>query len=98
MMTTCNALHRKIDTAKHGVNFFGSVFDMGLPPDEVVALSIDVKRLLQRTHPDKVQGFGAQFKQVIQCRDRLKSGMPLPAPIHSTEQHQSKTSRLKNGI
>jgi hypothetical protein len=96
MVTTCNALHRKIDRAKHGFNFFGSVMDMGLPPDEVVALSIEVKRLLQRTHPDKVQGFDDQFKQMIQCRDWIKSGIPIPAPTHSTEQHQPNTGILQN--
>jgi len=97
MAATCNALHRKIDKAKHGVNFFGCVIDMGLPPDEVAALSIEVKRLLQKNHPDKVQGFGDQFKQMIQCRDWIKSGIPLPAPTHSTEQHQPKTGMLSNG-
>jgi len=96
MAATCNALHRKVDKAKHGINFFGAVMDMGLIPDEVAALSIEVKRLLQRTHPDKVQGFDAQFKQLIQCRDWIKSGIPLPAPTHSTEQHQPKISELKN--
>lgn len=96
MAATCNALHRKVDRAKHGINFFGAVIDMGLMPDEVAALSIEVKRLLQRTHPDKVQGFDAQFKQMIQCRDWIKSGIPLPAPTHSTEQHQPKISELKN--
>lgn len=96
MVTTCNAIYRKIEKAKHGVNFFGSVMDMGLMPDEVAALTVEVKRLLQRTHPDKVQGFDEQFKKMIQCRDWIKSGIPLPAPTHSTEQHQPKTGRLKN--
>lgn len=96
MATICNALHRKVDKAKHGVNFFGSVMDIGLPPDEVTGLFSEVKRLLQRTHPDKVQGFDEQFKQMIQCRDWIKSGIPLPAPTHSTAQHQPKTNRLKN--
>ncbi|WP_146086196.1 hypothetical protein [Methylobacter tundripaludum] len=97
MAATCNALHRKVDKAKHGVNFFGSVMDMGLPPDEVAALTVEVKRILQKTHPDKVPGMGDQFKQMIQCRDWIKSGIPLSAPTHSTEQHQPKISRLKNG-
>jgi hypothetical protein len=96
MVATCKALHRKIDKAKHGVNFFGSVMDMGLPADEVAALSIEVKRLLQRTHPDKVQGYDDQFKQMIECRDWIKSGIPLPTPTHSTEQQQPNTGRLQN--
>ncbi|MDO9422859.1 MAG: hypothetical protein Q7T40_01535 [Methylobacter sp.] len=97
MVTTCNALHRKVDKAKHGINFFGAVMDMGLPPDEVTALAIEVKRLLQRTHPDKAHGYDAQFKQMIACRDWIKSGIPLPAPTHSTGQQQHQTGRLKNG-
>ncbi len=82
MAATCNALHRKIDKAKRGINFFGSVMDMGLPADEVATLAAEVKRLLQRTHTDKAQGFDAQFKQMIQCRDWIKSGIPLPTSIH----------------
>ncbi len=91
---TCNALHRKINKAMHGINFFGSVMDMGLPPDEVTKVSIEVKRLLQKTHPDKVRGFDKQFKQMIECRDWIKSGIPLPAPAHSIIEHQPKTKNL----
>jgi hypothetical protein len=80
MVATCNALHRKIAKAKHGINFFGSVFDMGLQPDQVAEISVEVKRLLQRTHPDKAQGYGDQFNQLIQCRDWIKSGIPIPTP------------------
>jgi hypothetical protein len=96
IVSVCKALHRKVDKAKHGVNFFGSVMDIGLPLDEVAALSIEVKRFLQKTHPDKVQGYDDQFKQMIQCRDWIKSGIPLPAPTHTNGEHQLKISRLKN--
>lgn len=92
----CKTLHRKVHKAKHGVNFFGSVMDMGLPADEVAALAVEVKRMLQRTHPDKVQGLDDQFRLMIECRDWIKSGIPLPAPTHSTAQHQPKTGRLQN--
>ncbi|MDO9170129.1 MAG: hypothetical protein Q7U18_13715 [Methylobacter sp.] len=88
LITECNALHQKIDKAKYGVNFFGSVFDMGLQADEVATLATEVKRLLQRTHPDKAHGYDVQFKQMIQCRDWIKDGIPPPAPTDSTK-HQA---------
>jgi hypothetical protein len=96
IVAACQALHRKVNKAKHGVNFFGSVMDMGLMPDEVATLAAEVKRMLQRTHPDKVQGLDTQFKLMIECRDWIKSGIPLPAPTHSTAQHQQTVGRLQN--
>jgi|PlaIllAssembly_1097288.scaffolds.fasta_scaffold34465_3 hypothetical protein len=43
------------------------------------------------TVPTKVirtrfKAFEIQFKQMIECRDWMKSGTPLPALPHSTEQ------------
>ena len=96
IVAACQALHRKVNKAKHGLNFFGSVMDMGLTADEVAKLAVEVKRMLQRTHPDKVKGLGDQFKLMIECRDWIKSGIPLPAPTRSTAQHQPKTGRLQN--
>lgn len=96
IVAACKALHRKVDKAKHGVNFFGSVMDMGLPADEVAALAIEVKRLLQRTHPDKVQCLDDQFKLMIECRDWIKSGIPLPAPTHTIGGHQQTVGSLQN--
>jgi hypothetical protein len=94
LITDCRAVYRKVDKAKHGINLFGSAFDMGLPANEVNQLSIEVKRLLQKTHPDKVGGFDDQFKQMIECRDWIKSGIPLPTPTHSTTQRQPKSKQI----
>jgi hypothetical protein len=80
LIADCRAIHSKVDKAKNGINFFGSAFDMGLPANEVEQLSIEVKRLLQKTHPDKVVGFDDQFKQMIECRDWIKSGIPPGTP------------------
>jgi len=80
LIADCNAIYRKVDKAKHGVNFFSSVMDMGLPANEVKQLTIEVKRLLQKTHPDKVGGFDDQFKQMIECRDWIRSGIPPGTP------------------
>ena len=97
LIDDCNKLYSKVDKAKHGLKLFVSVFDMGLPEDEVKALAIEVKRLLQRTHPDKATGFDYQFEQLKQCRDWLKSGIPLPTPTHTAaQQQQTKTGRLRN--
>jgi hypothetical protein len=94
LIAACRAVYRKVDKAKHGINLFGSAFDMGLPANEVNQLSIEVKRLLQKTHPDKVGGFDDQFKQMIECRDWIKSGIPLPTPTHSTTQRQPKSKQI----
>ena len=94
LIADCRAIHSKVDKAKHGINFFGSAFDMGLPVNEVNQLSIEVERLLQKTHPDKVVGFDDQFKQMIECRDWIKSGIPLPTPTHSTKQRQPKSKQI----
>ena len=80
LIADCRAIHSKVDKAKHGVNFFGSILDLGLSANEVNQLSIEVKRLLQKTRPDKVVGFDDQFKQMIECRDWIRSGIPPGTP------------------
>ena len=79
----CNEVHRKTKIAKHGFNMFGGIFDMGLPASEVVTLKKEVKSLLQKTHPDKAGGLEHQFKQMKECRDWIKSGIPLPTATHT---------------
>ena len=81
--TKCSEVYRRVHRAKHGCNFFGAVFDLGLPASEVSALKQEVKALLQRTHPDKTDGMESQFNQMIQCRDWIKSGIDLPAATHT---------------
>ncbi|WP_262965379.1 hypothetical protein [Methylobacter psychrophilus] len=82
LITDCNNLFSKVNRAKHGVNFFGSLMDMGLPASEVSPLKLSVKSLIQRTHPDKVSGYEYQFQQMKQCADWLRSGIPLPTSAH----------------
>jgi len=82
LITECNEIYRKCNKAKHGINFFGSVMDMGLPEIEVKPLMLAVKRLMQKTHPDKASGFEYQFQQMKQCSDWIRSGIPLPTPAH----------------
>ena len=75
----CKAVHRKTKKAKFGWSLFGGEpFGFGLPVDEVHALIVQVKGLMQRTHPDKAPGFEAQFKLMQECKAWIKDGIPLP--------------------
>jgi hypothetical protein len=78
LIADCTLIYNKVDRAKHGANLFGGVFDRGLPAHEVFTLKLRVKSLMQRTHPDKATGYEAQFIQMKQCLDWIKSGIPLP--------------------
>lgn len=79
----CDEVYRKVQKAKHGVNFFGGVFDMGLPESEVKPLTLRVKALIRKTHPDKAEGFEGEFIRMKQCSDWIKSGIPLPTLAHT---------------
>jgi hypothetical protein len=84
LITECQMIYTKVDKAKHGVNIFGGVFDMGLPANEVKPLMNRVKALMQKTHPDKAgDDYVELFKQMKQCSDWIKSGIPLPTPTHT---------------
>jgi hypothetical protein len=83
LITECQAVYKKVDKAKHGVNMFGGVFDMGLPANEVKPLMDKVKALMQKTHPDKAAGYEHEFKQMKQCASWIRSGIPLPTPTHT---------------
>ncbi|MGZ8190052.1 MAG: hypothetical protein ACXWTS_02350 [Methylococcaceae bacterium] len=82
LIAECNAIYRKVDKAKNGSRFFSSVFDMGLPASEVKPLMLRVKGLMQKTHPDKANGYEDQFKQMMECAAWIRSGIPLPTPTH----------------
>ena len=49
---------------------------------ETIAI-LKVKGLMQKTHPDKATGYEFEFKQMKQCSDCIKSGIPLPTPTHT---------------
>ncbi len=86
LIAECAAVYRKVNKAKNGFNFFGSVMDMGLPEAEVKALMLKVKALMQKTHPDKAAGYADEFKLMQQCKDWIKSGIPLPTPAHTASE------------
>lgn len=82
LIADCNEIYRKVDKAKNGSRFFTGVFDMGLPATEVMPLMLRVKSLMQKTHPDKANGYEYQFQQMKKCATWIRSGIPLPTPTH----------------
>lgn len=93
LIAKCNSLHGKIKKAKFGMNFFDSIFEMGLPADDVKPLMLEVKTLMQETHPDKATGYEEQFLQMKQCAEWLRSGIPLPTPAHGATASQLSGTR-----
>ena len=57
----------------NGVQMFGSVFDArGLTEADKKELTTKVKRLIQKTHPDKVSGKDHHFRAMKKCLDTLR--------------------------
>ncbi len=78
LVNACNELYAKTKRAKFGINLFGKPFDKGLPPNEVKALKADIKKLMQRTHPDKASGLTEQFKLLQDALAWIKEGIEAP--------------------
>lgn len=97
LITECEAVYRKVSKAKHGFNMFGAVFDMGLPTEEAKPLLMQVKALMQKTHPDKADGYADQFKQMKQCSDWIKSGIPLPTLTHQANEQMTLSNSIQHG-
>jgi hypothetical protein len=75
---------------------FGGVFDMGLPENEVKPLMLKVKGLVQKNHPDKAgDDYVELFKQMKQCSDWIKSGIPLPTPTHQVNEQVTLSNSLR---
>lgn len=97
LLKECEDVCRTAKKAKFGFNLFGGVFDMGLPENEVKPLADKVKALLQRTHPDKIEGFAEQFKELKEAHGWIKSGIPLPTPTHQAgDKIKTKMTFLSN--
>ena len=78
LLNECASVFNKTKRAKFGVNCFGTQICYGLSKEEVTALRVQTKSLMQRTHPDKTSGYEVQFMQMKQCADWIKDGIPLP--------------------
>jgi hypothetical protein len=95
IISECQLLHRTVSKAKNGINFFGSVFDKGLPENEVQALSSKVRLMMQKTHPDKSPDYSEQFHLMRDCHEMLKGGIPEPKPTHSATIEKQKTNKIE---
>ena len=97
LINECSGVFSKVNKAKHGINFFGAVMDMGLGASEVALLKYRVKSLLQRTHPDKTAGFEEQFMQMKACSDWIREGIPEPTATFTEGSQSTSTKGLSNG-
>lgn len=61
----------------HGETMFDAVIYNPVSQDEKEAVIKDLKGLMQRTHPDKVDGFSDQFKQLKEWLDFVRSNVDL---------------------
>ena len=96
LIAECEVVFNKVKKAKHGINFFGAIMDMGLPADEIKPLLMQVKALMQKTHPDKAgDDYVEMFKQMKQCSDWIKSGIPLPIPAHKVNEQVTLNNSLR---
>ena len=76
VQTICRKVHR----AKYGSSFFGSPpFDYGASPEDVAQMKTTLKTLMQKTHPDKAEGYSDLFKELKDCMSVIRSGIPLPS-------------------
>jgi hypothetical protein len=79
LLADVSAICNKVRRAKYGISFFGSTpFDYGALPDEVAIMKTTLKSLMQKTHPDKAEGYTELFKQLKDCMSLIRSGIPLP--------------------
>ena len=96
LIRECDHIYRKVNTAKNGVSMFGMVLNKGLPDSEVKILGKKVKVMLQRTHPDKIAGYEYQFKLMRETKDVLKSGIPSPEKLSSSESNHQQSMLTKH--
>jgi hypothetical protein len=86
------AICRKVKRAKYGVSLFGSApFDYGALPDDVASMKATLKALIQKTHPDKANGYDDLFIELKRCLDMINDGIPLPTdkpPTPTTTQQR----------
>jgi hypothetical protein len=61
----------------HGVLFFGGLIEKPFDEAQKTAVIKDLKALMQKTHPDKVDGFLDQFKQLQAALVYVRSKIDL---------------------
>lgn len=76
-------LYNKVTRAKNGMNFLGGIMDQGLPTETTTLLYNQCKMLMQRLHPDKIEGYEDEFKLVLEAYNIIKTGIPLPIKMYT---------------
>lgn len=76
LITEVNAVCRTAQKA-HGVLFFGGLLEKPFDDIQKDAVIKDLKALMQKTHPDKVDGFLDQFKQLQESLVYIRSKVDL---------------------
>jgi hypothetical protein len=95
IISECTELHKKLNKAVNGINFFGAAFDKGLPAEDVEPLKSKVRLMMQRTHPDKSPYYAEQFKLMRECHEWIKQGIPTPEEAKNANNQKEKINRLK---
>jgi hypothetical protein len=76
LIAEVNAVCRTAKKA-HGVLFFGGLIEEPFDDAQITAVIKDLKALMQKTHPDKVDGFLDQFKQLQAALVYVRSKIDL---------------------
>ncbi|WKJ91363.1 hypothetical protein QZJ86_04330 [Methylomonas montana] len=63
----------------HGVMFFGGLIEQPVSEGQKEQVIKNLKAMMQRTHPDKVEGFTDQFKQLQEALAYVRSNIDLTA-------------------
>ncbi|PKD39616.1 hypothetical protein CWO84_14240 [Methylomonas sp. Kb3] len=63
----------------HGVMFFGGLIEQPVSEGQKEQVIKNLKAMMQRTHPDKVEGFTDQFKQLQEALAYVRSNIDLMA-------------------
>ena len=61
----------------HGLMFFGGLVEQPFNDEQKAAIIKRLKALMQRTHPDKTEGFTDQFKQLQDAIEYVRSNIDL---------------------
>jgi hypothetical protein len=76
LIAEVNAVCRTAKKA-HGVLFFGGLIEEPFDEAQKIAVIKDLKALMQKTHPDKVEGFLDQFKQLQEALVYVRSQIDI---------------------
>lgn len=67
----------KLARRAHGVMFFGGLVEKPMDESQKENIIKNLKALMQKTHPDKIDGFTDQFKQLQESLAYVRSNIDL---------------------